>query len=258
MTTAAERWARELAAWAIPDDIMAGAAESPWAFSPALFTAPADAGPDTPSRRRAREVLPDGGTVLDVGCGGGGAGLALAPPAGCVVGLDQSAELLSAFSSRADEMGVEHQSILGSWPENAAEAPVADVVVCHHVAYNVADLAAFAVQLAAHARSRVVMELTSEHPRAGVNHLWRHFWDLDRPTGPTADDAVAVLREIGINPEVEGSPRMPRPVARHAQVAAVRRYLCLTEDRDPEIDALLGDGPGPGELVTIWWAPTSP
>ncbi len=254
MTTAGEHWAQQLGAWAIPDHIMAAAPESPWAFSPALFTAPIDPGPDTPSRHRARELLADGGVVLDVGCGGGAAGLALVPPAGRVIGFDQSAELLAAFSARATEMGVDHQAIQGSWPEGAAAAGVGDVVVCHHVAYNVAPLSNFAIELSAHAGRRVVMELTSEHPRAGINHLWRHFWDLDRPSGPTADDAVAVLREAGIRPQIERFPRLPRPVSQEVRVAAARRYLCLSEDRDPEIAALLGEEPKVyGELVTLWW-----
>jgi len=252
--TAAERWAEELAAWAIPDHIMAVAPESPWRFTPTLFTAPAEPGPDTPSRLRAREALPAAGTVLDVGCGGGAAGLALVPPAGRVIGFDQSAELLELFVSRATELGVDHRAIEGSWPGQAAAAPPADVVVSHHVAYNVADLAGFALELAGHARHRVVLELTGDHPRAGVNHLWRHFWDVDRPSGPTADDAVDVLREAGIDPVVERVPRSHRRLARAERVASVRRYLCLPEERDPEIDALLGpESEAAGEVVTIWW-----
>ena len=250
---AAERWATELAAWAIPDRIMAMAPESPWAFTPALFTAPTGPPADTPSRRRALEALPQGGSVLDVGCGGGAAGLALVPPAGRVTGFDQSQELLDLFSARAAELGVEHQAVQGDWPGDAARVGRADVVVTHHVVYNVPGLAAFAEELTAHAGNRVVIELTGQHPRAGLNHLWRHFWDMDRPTGPTADDAVAVLREAGIEPDVERAPRMARNVTKEARVASARRYLCLPADRDPEIAALLGDEPPPGEVVTLWW-----
>ncbi len=254
MTTAAERWATELAAWAIPDEILAVAPESPWTFSPGVFAAPADPGPDTPSRRRAREALPEGGVVLDVGCGGGAAGLALVPPAGRVVGFDQGADLLAAFSSRATEIGVDHETIQGRWPDDAAQAPIADVVVCHHVAYNVAAIGAFAGELSAHARRRVVMELTGRHPRFGLNHLWRHFWGTERPTGPTADDAVAALVEAGIRPEVERSPRVPRQIPTLLRVASARKYLCLPADRDAEIEALLGDEPElAGEVVTLWW-----
>ena len=256
--TAAERWVSELAAWAIPEHIMAQAPESPWAFTPALFRPPAEPGPDTPSRLRAREALPDGGSVLDVGCGGGAAGLALVPPAGRVAGFDQSEELLALFTERAGQLGVEHEVVQGSWPDDAALVGPADVVVCNHVAYNVPGLGPFAAELTSHARARVVLELSGEHPRAGVNHLWRHFWDVDRPTGPNADDAIALLVEAGIEPAVERTPRWNRVVDRETRVASVRRYLCLPADRDPEIDALLADNPGtPGEVVTLWWAGTA-
>ena len=254
MTTAAEHWASELAAWAIPEHIMAQATESPWEFSPALFRPPLEPTPDTPSRIRAREALPEGGSVLDVGCGGGAAGLALVPPAGRVTGFDQSQDLLDLFAARAAELGIEFEAVQGSWPEDAAAVGLADVVVTHHVAYNVPGLAGFATELTAHARNRVVMELTGDHPRAGVNDLWRHFWDVDRPSGPTADDAIAVLREAGIEPSVERAARENRSVSHEARVVSVRRYLCLPPEREPEVAALLEDRPAmTGEVVTLWW-----
>jgi SAM-dependent methyltransferase len=251
---AAEHWASELAAWAIPDHIMRQAPESPWAFTPALFRPPTEPTPDTPSRIRAREALPEGGSVLDVGCGGGAAGLALVPPAGRVTGFDQSQELLELFSARAGELGIDFMAVLGTWPEEAAKVGPADVVVTHHVAYNVPDLGGFATELSARARNRVVMELSSFHPRYGVNHLWRHFWDVDRPEGPTAEDAIAVLREVGIEPAVDRAPRGGRSTNRETRVASVRRYLCLPPGREPEVDALLGDDVfAMGEVVTLWW-----
>ena len=256
MTTAARYWADQLAAWAIPEEIMAQAPESPWEFSPALFRPPpAEPGPDTVSRRRAREALPEGGSVLDVGCGGGAAGLALVPPAGQVTGFDQSADLLAIFSERAAELGIRHEAVRGDWPGDAGRVGPADVVVCHHVAYNVPGLAAFAAELTSHARNRVVMELSEHHPRFGLNEVWRHFWDAERPDGPVADDAVAVLAEAGIEANVERGPRPARrTISREARVASVRRYLCLPADRDPEIDALLGDESDlPAQVVTLWW-----
>jgi len=257
--TPAETWTSELAAWAIPERIMAQAPESPWAFTPALFQARTDPGPDTPSRRTAREALPEGGSVLDVGCGGGAAGLALVPPAGRVTGFDPGEDLLAMFSTRAREMGVDHQAVHGRWPEDAAGVDPADIVVCHHVAYNVPDMAGFVAELVAHARVRAVMELTGRHPKAGLNHLWRHFWDVDRPTGPTADDAIALLGEAGFAPRVERMPATDQTVARDVRVASVRRYLCLPAERDPEIDALLDDVPtsSSGDVVTLWWDGTA-
>ncbi len=253
--TAADRWKSELAAWAIPEYIRAQAPESPWAFSPAVFRPPTEPTPDTVSRIRAREALPMGGSVLDVGCGGGAAGLALVPPAGRVTGFDQSRELLDAFAEGAATIGVAHETVHGNWPEDAGLVGPADVVVTNHVAYNIGDLGAFAAALGTHARFRVVLELSGRHPRFGANDLWRHFWNIERPTGPTADDAIAVLREIGIELEVERSPRPAwRALNREAQVASLRRYLCLPAERDPEIDALLDGRPQlPAEAVTLWW-----
>ena len=56
--------------------------------------------------------------------------------------------------------------------------------------YGVADLAAFVLALDAHAHRRVILELTQRHPLAAMAPLWRYFWDLERPEGPTAADAV--------------------------------------------------------------------
>jgi hypothetical protein len=104
----------------------------------------------------------------------------------------------------------------------------------------------------------VVMELSAFHPRYGVNHLWRHFWDVERPEGPTADDAVAVLREAGIEPAEERAPRVGRTIDRATRVTSVRRYLCLPPEREPEVDAALGDELGAmGEVVTLWWDGTA-
>jgi SAM-dependent methyltransferase len=253
--SSAQRWADELAAWAIPEEIMAQAPESPWAFHPAGFRRSPGPSPDTVSRQRAREVLPEGGSVLDVGCGGGAAGLALAPPAALVIGFDPNADLLALFAEHAEEQGVAHEEVQGDWPEHAARAGPADVVVTHHVVYNIPQIGEFAAALTAHARRRVVIEMSQHHPRAGVNDLWRHFWDLERPSGPTADDAAGALVEAGIHPNVERWQRGPFTTDREKRVASIRRYLCLPPERDPEIDALLGEDAfaRPAEVVTLWW-----
>src|SRR5204862_3057167 len=136
----------------------------------------------------------------------------------------------------------------------------ADVVVCHHVLYNVADVVPFVSALTTSARHRVVCELTAVHPQVALNELWRHFWDLDRPTGPTADDALAVIAEAGIEADSERWSRAPRSVTTGASradvVAFARRRLCLTADRDPEIDALLTADAltPPADVVTLWWS----
>src|SRR5438046_1645572 len=104
MTPARQRWREELLAWAIPPEIEAAAPEPPWGFPVELFRAQSESA-DSPSREVAAAALPGGGSVLDVGCGGGAASLALAPPAGLVVGVDSSTDMLTEYAAGAAARG---------------------------------------------------------------------------------------------------------------------------------------------------------
>jgi SAM-dependent methyltransferase len=252
MTDAAKRWRDELAAWAIPDEILAQAPESPWGFPPELFAAPPDP-VETPSRDRALEALPDGGHVLDVGCGGGAGGLALVPPASSVIGLDESAAMLETFAAAAAVRQVDYRVVRGQWPDVAHEAGHADVVVCHHVLYNVAELEPFVRALDAAAHNRVVVELTAAHPLTTSAPLWQHFHGLDRPAGPAADLALEVIRDLGIDVAVQRWSRPPREVAREVYVRMNRRRLCLPVEAEPDVDRLMGPTDLPRDVVTLWW-----
>lgn len=257
--TAARRWSEGLAAWALPEEVLAQAPVSPWGFPPDLFaevTRSALAAPPTPTHLRCLEALPEGGSVLDVGAGGGAASLPLAPRPARVVAVDRSAALLEVMSVLAT---VELEPVQGSWPQAAADVAPADVVVCANVAYDVADLAPFLVALTGRATRRVVLELTAVHPQAWLSPLWQHFWGLERPTGPVAADALDLVREaVGVEPETQTWTR-PHPLSEHHQpdqVARVRRRLCLTEAADAELARLLPELPStPIGVVTAWWAP---
>lgn len=250
--TAAERWRSELASWEIPPEILARAPEPPWGFPVELFKAEPDP-LDSPSRDRALQALPVGGSVLDVGCGGGAAGLALVPPAGLVVGVDSGPGMVESFATAAGERGVPHRVVAGTWPDVAAQVDPVDVVVCHHVFYNVADLVPFAAALTGAARRRVVVEVTAVHPLVMSRQLWQHFHGIDRPDGPSADLAVEVLREAGVEPGVQRWSRPPRNVPREVYVRLNRRRVCLPESADAEIDRVMGRTDWPREVVTIWW-----
>jgi SAM-dependent methyltransferase len=255
---AARRWADGLAAWAVPEHILASAPESPHRFDVGLFARIADEALErvTPSQRIAGEGLPAGGSVLDVGCGGGAGSLPLAPAAALLVGVDESPGMLTAFAERAEAQGVAHAEVEGSWPDAADRAPVTDVVVCHNVLYNVPDLLPFIARLDDHARSRVVVELTAHHPLSWMNPYWRELHGIERPEVPTAQDAAAVARDGGYDVQVE---RWDRPM--HSDrtpdelVAFIRQRLCLGPDRDEEIRALTSRFPPPQTrpVHTIWW-----
>ena len=262
---AAEAWARALAGWALPQEIVDEAPETPWCYPPAVFEwtperAAAEAG-ETPSRRRAREAVPEDDSVLDVGVGGGRGSVPLAPPAKLLVGVDPSVELLAAFARAAERLGIAHRTVHGQWPAVAPQVEPQDVVICNHVIYNVADLVPFAAALTDHARRRVVLELTREHPASNLNEAWRVLHGIERPSSPTATDAVAVLQEMGLDVHVEEGERALTPAGetRADVVTFARRRLCVGPERDVEIDALLGpDFEAPlRRIVTVWWDGTA-
>lgn len=262
LEVATARWAAQLAAWAIPDAILAAAPESPWGFPPALFQRTAAnalaSAHATPSRRRALEVLAVGGSVLDVGAGAGAASLPLVPPAGSVVAVDEGQAMLDAFAGNASTRGAGHREVLGRWPDVAVDVGPADVVMCHHVVYNVSDLAPFLTALDSHARRRVVIELTARHPQSDLNPLWKSIHGLDRPTGPVADDATSVASALGFYVRIERSeqPSLWHEAHMSERVAFARRRLCVGPEFDSRIaDFLESSGSDDRELVTIWWDP---
>src|SRR5207237_1410976 len=77
--SAVERWGAALRSWAIPEEILRAAPESPWTYPVQVFRGRAEAataGPaagttgspsSSPSARRALDALPEGGSVIDVG-----------------------------------------------------------------------------------------------------------------------------------------------------------------------------------------------
>jgi len=256
---AAQRWAELSAGWGLPQEILDQAPESPWFHDPRRFAVDDSLERDGLSTQWAREVLPPlGGTVLDVGCGGGRSALPLVPPATELIGVDSSGAMLDQFVAAAIGAGVARRTVHGTWPEVAGHTPIADVAICHHVAYNVGDIVPFLVALTGHARLAVVVELSTSHPMSAWAPAWEHFWGLSRPTGPTADDFVAVLRELGLDPEVAVS-RRGSPAAAAADpdvfVPTTRRRLCLPAERDDEIAAWLTEHPPPfaDHVATVRW-----
>jgi SAM-dependent methyltransferase len=244
--TAIEGWREQLERWAIPPEIVAAAPESPYGFPTELFRIRGERATDrtgpTPTTIRALEVLPDGGRVLDVGCGGGATSLPLAGRAGVLVGVDAQEDMLGGFVANARAAGVETEAVHGRWPDVADRVAPVDVAVAGHVLYNVADLEPFVRDLAAVARGRVVFELTERHPLHWMNDLWLGLHHVERPDGPVAADALEALAELGLDPLMELWTTQPSGGGferRADAVALVRRRLCLPPDRDDElIDAL--------------------
>ena len=100
-----------------------------------------------------------------------------------------------------------------------------------------------------------------------LNELWLRFHGLERPEYPTAGDAVAVLRDLGYSPrrhDWQGSSLgwLAQFVSREELVGWLRRRLCLSADRAPDIweavstNVIERDGAfslPPLPVVTLWW-----
>ena len=228
-----------------------------------------------PSYHRAVEALPEGGSVIDVGSGAGAASLPLAARASRITAVDTDPAMLSSLTAIAAGLDAEDGkdttevvTVAGRWPDVADRVPVADVVVCHHVLYNVMDLRPFVEALGDHARVRVVVEMTEHHPVEPMNPLWMRFHGLQRPDGPTWEDAVAAISSLGHDVGVErwDGAVLHTYESFDEMVAYHRRRLCLPSSADPEVAVALKDlGVDPGNpvglgrgrpLMTLWWAGT--
>ena len=179
--------------------------------------------------------------------------------------VDTQPEMLEELLTRANKRGLSTTAVVGQWPEVAPRTPAADVVVCHHVLYNVPDIVPFVQALDQHARRRVVIELTAAHPLSGLNPLWRHFHQLQRPERPTWRDAMAARCRPGPAGRAQPSRRgavdhghlrghrsddppeaLPRWLAETDVVAELGKMGVRPEDsRSWSL--------GSPEIATLWW-----
>ena len=127
MTThpsAAERWSEQQRGRGVPPEILAAAPESPYGFPAELFRTRGEAAASreaTPTTMRALEALPAGGSVLDVGVGGGATSLPLAGRASTIIAVDAQQDMLEAFAANAAANGIACTTIAGAFPEVADE-----------------------------------------------------------------------------------------------------------------------------------------
>lgn len=238
----------------IPGDVLAKAPVSPWAHDVRDFVAPA-VPVDTPTRAAGLGLLAGCGTVLDVGCGGGDAAFALVDPARPGVtfatGVDQQQDMLDLFAEGAVQRGMSYRTVLGRWPDAAAEAGQADVVTSNHVLHNVVDLPPFIAALTAAARRGVVVEMLAEHPMAWLDPLWVRFHGLHRPQSATDADALAVLVEMGLEVTVT---RWSRQRRLPHDPAWVTQRLCLPRERADEVAAAMAEiPPRTDRAATLVW-----
>ena len=149
-------------------------------------------------------------TVVDVGAGTGRFSLALAPRVHQVVAVDPSRAMLGVLRRTAKKRGIGNvRCIESSWqdvplaPDPAEGVPAADLVVCSYVLPLIAEADAFLAKMDAACRGRAIVYMNAWTGDAVVDPFWRHFHGQPRKPAPTYLDLAAILRDLGVQPEVE-------------------------------------------------------
>ncbi len=152
------------------------------------------------------ELAPEDGSVLDVGGGAGRFAIPLALRRGAsATVVDPSPSMLEQLEASVSEVeGANVTGVDAEW--EAARVEAADMVLCSHVVYGVADIRPFLQKLHDHARQRVVLVSFVDSPQAGVAPLWEPVYGERRINLPALPELMNVLWEMGIYPSVRMLP----------------------------------------------------
>lgn len=150
---------------------------------------------------RVRDAVDESTTIIDVGAGTGRHTLALAPCARRIVAVDPSPAMLGFLREDVAAQGMTNVETVESEWQDASVEP-ADVVICSHVLYPIADVVPFVRKLEASARSRVFIYLRAD-PLPTDMGLWSEFYGVPLQAQPVHMDLVNVLAQIGIFADVE-------------------------------------------------------
>jgi SAM-dependent methyltransferase len=211
-------------------------------------------------------------TLLDIGAGAGRYTLALAPYFRSIIAVEPDAAMLPRLQEAIREAGVTNIEVVdATWQD--ANVDRADLVLCAHVLYPIADVAPFIQKLDAHACRACFIALRDVIPEPEpLGRLWEQFHHEPRYLQPGYLEAYALIYELGIRANVRVS-KVSGPswsfYDLDSAVDSAREHLILPES--PEIDAallreleasLLQDGELlrlPGEetySAVIWWEAT--
>lgn len=161
-----------------------------------------------PLLTRIRRSAQRSSTVIDVGAGTGRFSLAIAPRVREVVALDPSRAMLAALTRDARARGITNvRTVESRWQDvdiHGPEAiPAGDIVVCSYVLPLIEDAGEFLAKMDSACSGQAFVYLNALSADALLDPLWRHFHGRRRAPAPTYLDAAAILRELGLSPQVE-------------------------------------------------------
>ena len=179
---------------------------------------------------RVRSAADASTTVLDVGAGTGRHTLALAPHVARVMAVDPSEAMLGLLREDVEARGLRNvTTLLSDWLD--AHVEPADLVICSHVLYPIADIEPFVLKLEASAGRRVFVYLRAD-PLPTDMGLWSEFYGVPLQAQPVHMDLVNVLAQLGVMADVEiVEHRVTLTFATIDEaLVQVRNSLCLAED----------------------------
>jgi SAM-dependent methyltransferase len=162
-----------------------------------------EAAAQDPFLRRIKKAGGRQGSFLDVGAGTGRFTLNLAGPGRLVTAVDPSPGMLKVLRRQASERALSGHitTVLGRWED--VEVEPANVAFSSYVVSIVEDAPRFLTKLTRAARRQVYLYLGAYSMDAVMDPLWRYFHGTSRSPGPSYLDAIAVLRQMGVAPDVE-------------------------------------------------------
>jgi len=211
--------------------------------------------------------------VLDVGAGTGRYVRVLAPQVARLIAVEPSAGMRGELVALiAAERLANVEVVAGAWP--LAGAPRADVVLCIHVVYAVADLVPFLEALDQAARRLCALVCGMRPPNAVLGSVWETVHGEPRRPLPGALEILNLLHQLGIPANLQLLPRrddclryadradalralrhrlhlMPEP----ARDACLQRAIGTLFDQHP--DGSLSIRPVPDDAV-LWWDRAGP
>lgn len=241
MTPAIEQWQDQRAEhFAQRERAIQGLAGTPGAGAQvmaALFdTGPAPA--EDPLLALLAPILRPDMTVLDIGAGGGRYALPLAREVSRVTAVEPNPKLAASLRRHAADDNLPNLHVMEqSWEDATAEP--ADLTLCAHVVYGVADITLFIEKLRTHATERVAIVAHMEGPLAFLAPFWEAVHGEPFVNLPAAPELVRVLWSLDVYPDVTMLPAAEvESVPTRAMAEELLRFL-LCVDPDTRADASL-------------------
>jgi len=177
---------------------------------------------DDPVLERVRAQLPaSDGRVVDVGAGTGRYAVPLAELGARVVAVEPSSGMADLLDAEAAARGVHVRVEHALWPDAESAVGSADVVLCAHVVYPIADVVPFIRALDRVARCAVVMVARLGQVDEEYAHVFRAVHGEPRMPMPSLPELYNLLLQLGFPASVTMHPFETRWGFADAEAAVV-------------------------------------